>query len=413
MKPHLRTAGNAAERQPVRTDILAHGPGAPRVLLVGDHFGYPGGVAHGVTSYHLNVLPMLAAAGVSFLACFLRSSHPLARQLTDAGIELKFLNSGKWSPSVVGRVLKIARKYRPDVVHTIGMKSCVIGRIAARATKAAAIIHVHDLMVPPLILRLLYHTVAHPSDVGMSVSSAVAAQVPASYRISAMRNVVLHNGIDRRPFQIGDSEAAANRRRLLQLGPDSPVVGMVARFHPDKGHPEMFEIFLRVSRALPQARLALVGDGPTLPESKAMVAAMGLSDRVLFLGQRSDVPQLMSCFDLVAVPSRTEGLGFAAIEAFAAARPVVAFGVDGLVDIIRDREDGYLISPGDVEGFASAVVSLLNDSTQRGDFGARGAERSRYFDVAEHVRRLVGVYCHLADPRHRFGAFRIEEAPVR
>ncbi len=379
----------------------------PRVLLIGDHFGYAGGVAHGVTSYYLTVLPALRLAGILLLACFLRGSHPLVRPLNDAGIEVRFLDSSKWNPWVFADVMNIAREYRPDVVHTIGMKSCVAGRVAARATNAANLIHVHDLEQPPLPLRLLYRAVAQPSDVGISVSSAVADYVPPVYQLAQERSAVLHNAIDLRRFN-QPQDAAAHRRRLLQLEPQIPVVGVIGRFHPVKGHSEMLDIFAGVVREKPEARLVLVGDGPTRPEMEQKAAALGLTQHVVFLGQRSDIPELMSCFDLLAIPSRSEGLPLAAIEVMAAARPVVAFRVGGVGDIVQDGKTGHLIEPGEQSGFAAAVVSLLNDAQRRRDFGVRGAEFARNFDIPEHVRRLTTVYRHLLDPRYRQGAFQID-----
>jgi glycosyltransferase involved in cell wall biosynthesis len=380
-----------------------------RVLLIGDHFGYAAGVAHGVTSYYLNVLPALFATGVSILPCFLRGAHPLARQLLDAGIEIRFLNGGKWSPWVFAQVLGLAREYQPHIVHTIGMKACLAGRLAARATNAANLIHVHDFVRPPLPIRWLYRAVASPSDVGISVSSAVADYVPATYHLARERSAVLHNAIDLRRFK-SVQDAGANRQRLLQLDAATPVLGMLGRFHPVKGQAEMLEIFAKVVRAIPSARLVLVGDGPTRAEIEQKAAAAGLAEKILFLGQRKDIPQLMGCFDVLAIPSRSEGLSIAAMEAMAVGRPVVAFRVGGVGDVVHHGKTGYLVEPGNIEGFADAVVSLLSDAQRRSDFGACAADISQRFDIPGHVGRLVGVYRRLLDPACRRGPFRTEEA---
>jgi len=375
----------------------------PRVLLIGDHFGYSGGVAHGVTSYYLNVLPALRAAGLPFRGCFLREPHPLARPLLDSGIDLRFLDSGKWSPWVFADVAKIARDYRPDIVHTIGMKSCVAGRVAARVTKAAHLVHVHDLERPPTPIRLLYRPLALRSEAAACVSSAVASYAPDIYRLRPERTVVLHNAIDLKRFT-EPQDAIANRRRLLQQDEKQPIIGMVGRFHPVKGHAEMLDIFARIVSAIPEARLVLVGDGPTREAMEHKAAALGLSDKVSFLGQRSDIPELISCFDVLALPSRSEGLPIAAIEAMAAARAVVAFRVGGVGDIVQDGRTGCLAAPGDVSAFADAVVSLLNDPERRRAFSARAFEVSQSFGIPEHVRQLSALYGKLLDARFREGS---------
>jgi glycosyltransferase involved in cell wall biosynthesis len=171
-----------------------------------------------------------------------------------------------------------------------------------------------------------------------------------------------------------------------------------------KGHSEMLDIFARIVAAVPAARLVLVGDGPTRQEMENKAATSGLAEKVSFLGQRSDIPELVSCFDVLALPSRSEGLPIAAIEAMAAGRVVVAFRVGGVGDIVQDDKTGCLAAPGDVSAFAAAVVSLLNDPERRRAFSARALEVSRSFGIPEHVRQLSALYGKLADPRFRDGS---------
>jgi glycosyltransferase involved in cell wall biosynthesis len=138
--------------------------------------------------------------------------------------------------------------------------------------------------------------------------------------------------------------------------------------------------------------LLLVGDGPQRAACEALASELHLDANVRFLGHRSDVPQLLAVSDLLVMPSESEGLGLAAIEALAAGKPVIAFAVGGLPEVVADRANGRLVTPGDCSGFSTAVVETIRDRQQLADYGWRAALASRRFTVAEHVRKLIDCY---------------------
>ena len=104
----------------------------PRVLFIGDHFGYANGVVHGVTTWYLSVLPRLQDAGVDVGCCILGDPHPAAKELAVRGILVGFLGASKWNPFLADRIEVIARKMQANVLHVASMKAVVLGRIVAR-----------------------------------------------------------------------------------------------------------------------------------------------------------------------------------------------------------------------------------------------------------------------------------------
>ena len=104
----------------------------PSVLFIADHLGYPGGVVHGATTYYLDTLPALAAAGVRVVPCFLREYHPAAEELRARGVEPIFLSAARLNPFVVGRVAKIAQTHGCTLIHANNFKSTVVARLLAR-----------------------------------------------------------------------------------------------------------------------------------------------------------------------------------------------------------------------------------------------------------------------------------------
>ncbi|MDA8145138.1 MAG: N-acetyl-alpha-D-glucosaminyl L-malate synthase BshA [Thermaerobacter sp.] len=169
----------------------------------------------------------------------------------------------------------------------------------------------------------------------------------------------------------------------------------VSNFRPVKRLEAVVEIFARVQVRLP-SRLLLVGDGPDCPRARERAAALGVADRVHFLGSQERVEELMAAADLFLLPSREESFGLAALEAMACGLPVVASRVGGLPEVVVEGT-GYLGDPQDLEGMARAAVEILQDEDQRREMGAaaRRAALERY--AAELVvPRYEAIYARLA-----------------
>jgi len=373
----------------------------PSILILGDHFGYADGVVHGVTTYYLNVLPALVARGVDLHACFLREPHPAAAALNTQGIETLFLSASKWNFLVAFEVAAIIRRYRCHVVHAAGLKATVVGRAAARMTGAEVIVHAHDLLYPNVVVGALHRTFARSSDMGLGVSNAVLEVLANGYHVEPQRCRVLHNGI---PLEHVRSVSPAARSRIraeLGVPAESGVIAMIARMHPIKGHASMLRIMACAVRSIPSLVLVLAGDGPERAACEALVVELGLQGNVRFLGSRTDIPDLLAASDVVVVPSKSEGLSLVAIEAAAAGRPVVAFDIGGLPDVVSDGVNGYLIKPGDEEGFAKALLDLFGNPQRRAEFGAAALVGVDHFSLENHVDDLLKCYRELATPQSK------------
>lgn len=387
----MATDGVAAPTR-VPSGARARAPDFPPVMYLGDHLGYPGGVVHGVTAYLLHVLPELARRGIEVTACFLRGPHPAATRLEASGVECSFLSAAPWSPLVVPRVIDIARARGCRVIHASGIKATLVARIVARAVGAEAVLHIHDQIMPPWPIRALSRMFGRNTDSGICVSMATVDVAVHGYALERSRVSVIYNGIDLAQLRDVSARARGDVRSELGIAADAPVVTMIARMHPMKGNATMVRIMRRVVDACPGAVLVFAGDGPDRAACEALVADLGLVDHTRFLGHRHDVPELLAAADLVVVPSRAEGLGLAAIEALAAGRPVVAFDVGGLKEVVSDGVDGYCVPPGDEAAFAAAVTRLLGDGSLLQRFGERARENATRFGLPAHMDRLLECY---------------------
>lgn len=371
--------------RPIATDL-------PPIMVLADHIGYADGVRHGVTTYLLHVLPLLAAAGVDLTVCFLRQPHAAAEEMRARGIHPVFLDAGKWDPTVALRVAALGRRKRVRLLHATGVKGTLVARIAARLIGARTLLHVHDLNDPGAALSALQRLVAQPADAAVCVSEAVRELTVTRYRVARERVRIARNGI---PLELLRGAATAARSRVLEelgIEPVRPVLAMIGRLHAVKGHQDLLAMLPEIVRGCPRALLLVIGDGPERPACEALARSLGMSGHVRFLGRRSDVPRLLAAIDLVLMPSRSEGLGLAAIEAVAAGRPVIAFAVGGLPEVVVDGVNGRLVRSGDHQAFASAVVETLRDPAQRLSYARGAASSAQHFGVEAHVRRLIDCY---------------------
>jgi glycosyltransferase involved in cell wall biosynthesis len=364
----------------------------PAVLILGDHFGYPGNVVHGVTTYYLHTIPALAESGLTVHACFLREPHPAADGLRQRGIEPIFLSANKWNPFVAFRVAALIRRHGCGIVHACGVKATLVARMAARMTGARAIVHVHDLLTPSPPVGALHRLFGRRADVGIAVSQAVREVAVRGYHVDPQQARVIHNGIPAKRVREATAKDRARMRATLGIAEDAGVLAMIARMHPIKGHRAMMAIMARVVAERPDTVLLLAGDGPERAACEAQVDTLGLRGNVQFLGSRNDVPELLAACDLIVAPSQSEGLPTVAIEGAAVGRATVGFDCGGLRDIVTDGVSGRLIPPGDEAAFGQALVDLLGDRGALVRAGKAALANARRFTLEHHVRELIACY---------------------
>ncbi len=363
----------------------------PPVMVLADHFGYADGVRHGVTTYLVHVLPLLARAGVDLTVCFLRAPHAAAAELRALGIRPVFFDAGKWDPTVALRVAALARRNGVRLLHATGIKGTLVARIAARLIGARTLLHVHDLNDPGAV-NVLQRLFAQPTDAAVCVSEAVRELTVSRYHVTPARVRVARNGVPLEALRSAGAGARSRVRAELGIEPGRPVLAIVGRMHPVKGHRALLRMLPTIVRSCPRALLLVIGDGPERAACEALARSLGMSQHVRFLGRRVDVPRLLGAIDLLLMPSQSEGLGLAAIEALAAARPVVAYAVGGLPEVVVDGLNGRLVPPEDPEAFAAAVVETLRDPGKRFSYARGAVSSSRRFGLQAHVQRLIDCY---------------------
>ena len=364
----------------------------PPVMLLGDTFGYPSGVSHGVTTYYLNVIPALLRAGVDLTVCLLREPHPAAEKLERLGIKPIFLSAHRMNPFVAKRVAQLAKQRSCRILHAGGIKGTLMARVAARAVPAQVLVHVHDHDIAPLPVRLLHRVFARPTDLGICVSRAVGETAENAYYVRHDRVRVVHNGLDLERFRQIRPDARSRLRADLAVPANSRVLAMIGRFYVEKGQEEMIRMMPAIAARCPDVVLILAGDGPYRRDCENLAEQLNLQPHVRFLGQRNDVPELLAASDLLVMPSHIEGFPLAVVEALALGRPVVGYDVGGMGEAVEHGQTGELVPARNMDAFVAAVVSMLDDRVALDAYSKRALAAAEQFSVDAHVAKLLECY---------------------
>lgn len=363
-----------------------------RLLFLSDHLGYSEGVIHGATTYFLNVLPLLKAAGIDLYVCFLRNRHPVAEKLEEQGIRPVFLNRGKWDPRALSDLVSLIKKHDINLVHAAGMKGILLGRAACRIRRCKFIMHLHDTSVPGPLLRFLHRAMAGWTDRCLVISNAVGNVARKEFGLRPERVTVLYNGIDLDKFSNPSHGARQRIRNEFSIPGDAPVVGITGRLSPEKGH----ELFLRevpnLLQTHPALHVLIVGDGPTRAQCEHLVDKIGAAFAVRFTGHRDDIPDVLQALDVLAAPSFREGLSYSVIEAMAAGKPAAAFNVGGLPELISHENTGLLAPERDAPGLVNAIRRLIVDKSLSENIACNAQRHAQKFSVSSHSESLLAIY---------------------
>jgi glycosyltransferase involved in cell wall biosynthesis len=308
------------------------------------------------------------------------------------------LLANKYDFGVLGRLTRLLRTRRIDAVVTVGTGGDKMfwGRLAAwRAGVPVILSALHSTGLPDHV-EFLNRLLTPLSDGFIGVAQAHGAYLAAAEGCPARKVFVIPNGVDVEAFQ--PSAPDEGLRAALGLPPQAPLALIVAALRPEKNHELFLQAAARVTRQLPEARFLLVGDGPRRSTLEELSRSLGIQDRVLFLGTRSDVAQLLSIADVLVLSSHMEANPVSILEALACGKPVVAPRVGSIPETIEDGMNGYLFPAGDEAQLAARLGHLLECPEQARRMGAIGRER-----VVAHwsLERMVEGYQDLIDRIYR------------
>ena len=220
----------------------------------------------------------------------------------------------------------------------------------------------------------------------IAVSAAVKKSLCQSLGVPDAKVRVVPNGISAAPFTRNSNLAL---RSQLTEGRDIPLVLTPARLHEQKGHAYL----LQAATLVPEAKFIFAGDGPERVKLELQCRQLGLEERVSFLGQRDDVPELLAACDLFVLPSLYEGMPVSVLEAMAAGKPVIATNVGGTDEVVINENTGVLLPPMNAAALATSITRLLADRALAARLAENGRKRAtEMFSIESMVRGVTNVY---------------------
>jgi glycosyltransferase involved in cell wall biosynthesis len=354
----------------------------------------------GSEKHLIGLLPAIAARGVDVRMCILgrhRSSR-FAEALEKGGIETVSVSAGPHvNPLLPGVLLAAMGDYRPDIVHTHLIHADIYGQLAARLRGHAGVCSVHGT-------QSFFGKEPYRGAVRLARRSArrVIAISEHVQRFMHELDLVPDSSVRVVPYGIDASDWLLPReqwgmaRSDFGIGPRDVVAGVASRMIPGKGHEFLFDALVEARGRVPDLRLLVAGEGPLRARLEGL-ARHNLPDGVVrFLGFVADMRAFLNACDFLVFPTMpqlSEGFGLTAIEAMAAARPVVATKVGALPEIVLDGQTGFVVSSSSVSELAERMEQLVESDSMRAGLGGEARERVRkMYSLERMVDGTLSVY---------------------
>ena len=322
--------------------------------------------------------------------------HPLLKEAKKIGLRAEQLNDrGKFSLKTVSSITDKLKEEHFSLIHTHGYKANLIGGMAAKLAgiKCIATVHLHTQANLRLKLYRLIDLFALRFFSKIIAVCENLRQEMISAGLSENKIVTIHNAVDLKDFSPNTFCNVQQIEDQLGIEANQPIVSIIGRLSPQKGHRYFLEAAARVLKALPESRFLIIGDGPLKRHLEEFATSLGIGGAVSFLGYREDIVDLMRLSDVIVISSIREGLPYVLLEALALAKPVVATRVGGVPEVVKDKVTGFLVPPQDAKALAEAVIHLLSDRKEAKRVGEEGRELIyRKFSVQTMARRIAEVY---------------------
>jgi glycosyltransferase involved in cell wall biosynthesis len=281
-----------------------------------------------------------------------------------------------WNVSAAFQLARILRQRKIGILHSHTFNASLLGSPIGWLCRVPVIIETHHgreawrkgwfkgrFFVDRVVGRFINYFI--------SVSEADAHYLVKEKGLAARKVAVIRNGIDLTRFEPGHL-APSGIKRSIGFDDRDPLLLVVGRLEPQKGHHVLLDALPAVCREFHRARLVCVGDGALRSELESKVHSLGLQESVRFVGYQSNIPDWLAAADITLLPSLYEGLPLTAVESLAAGKPMVATAVDGTPEVVIDERTGLVVPPGNASLLADAICRLLREPELRRRLGAAG-----------------------------------------
>ena len=318
----------------------------------------------------------------------------LARQLEDTGVAVEYYRPvATFAPRCARWLEDTFHRHRIGVAHSHEFEMAVYGAWAARRAGVGHVITMHGsrYYARRLRRRLALRAAIALSGHTVAVSDTLARQLRRDLWVRQSRVTTIPNGVQFVPAE------RTTLRDELQLARDDQLLLAVGNLYPVKGHKHLIDALSLLHVRHPRVHVAIAGRGDLADTLQASARQLGLSHRFHLLGLRSDIPALLAAADVFVLPSLSEGLPLALLEAMFAGRPIVASDVGQVAEALAHGAAGVLVEPASAAALAAALDRVLSDPLEASRLGDWAARRARMeYNLQLMVERYALLYREVA-----------------
>jgi sugar transferase (PEP-CTERM/EpsH1 system associated) len=347
-----------------------------------------GGLENGV----VNLVNELNSERFASVICCIKHAGELASRLRGSIPVYELGHYGGYEVGVIGRLARIMKQERVDLVHTRNLKPYFLGFSAAKLAMIPAVVHSehgrdfpfekHQMLAQRICSAFTNKVIVLSEDLRRSLVEHV--------KVSDQRITTILNGVDTNRFS---PEAKCEKKRALGLSEQDIVIGSVGRLVPVKNYGELLNAFARLVHKDIPLKLVIAGDGPDAPTLKETARRLGVESSVQWLGTRDDIPEIIGAMDVFALTSKNEGISNTVLEAMACGVPVVVSRVGGNPEIVVDGRTGYLYEAGNLDELVGLIDQLVSDREHRLEKGSGARQHVlENFSIETMVRRYEQTY---------------------
>ncbi|PIV39297.1 MAG: hypothetical protein COS29_03290, partial [Candidatus Omnitrophica bacterium CG02_land_8_20_14_3_00__42_8] len=323
-------------------------------------------------------------------------------ELEEAGFDVTSLNVD-YNLFAVFKIYGVIKKFNPDIVHTSLFYANLFGRIAAKMAGVRVILceeqNICGWKSRNLFFIIADRVLSLVTDRIIACSESVKKFTMGQENIGSSKFAVVYNAFDRDKFDI-ELPAAPDIKISMGFKATDRIIGTIGRLCEQKGHVYLIEAMAKVVVENAGARLLIVGEGPLKSRLANMAGNAGISDKVIFMEKRRDVPAFLKMLDVFVLPSLWEGLSVVLLEAMYMAKPIVATGIPSNAEAMIDGQTGVLAKKADAGSLAEGINFLLRNSEASKTLGDGAKKRVlEYFTPEKRACELTNMYDLLADEK--------------
>lgn len=286
------------------------------------------------------------------------------------------------------KLVGILGQYKASVLHCHGYKAGIVGRIAAILARCPCVCTFHNFLPPSTSIRKkkvatrVEEILSPTTKKFITVSEALAKEVVDEFGIPKEKVQVIYNGVE----LPNAKEYEIDINKTWEISKESIVVGTVARLIPSKGINVLLDAIPLVIEKHPETIFMIVGDGPDTKKLIEKARHINYGKNIIFTGYSEYIWYYYDIFDIFVLPSLSEGLGIALIEAMMAGKPAIASNTGGIPEILMHEWNGYMVNPGDSQELAEAIIYFISHPTEIKEYAKRAKD-----DMAKkfHIETMV------------------------